>query len=139
MGQQPLSERRIYKWSLLVGCSTGYVFAGVCLSNSPIEHQFLMWPWKDTGHGHYVICSSSFAYSHSDAKNNYKKEAFTFKEKDVVDFEFDLAAGLFSAKKRENNAKSYNFIVSPPPTGQHYHPCIYLVSKGDWMEAVDSN
>lgn len=59
-----------------------------------------MWPWRDIGHGNYVICSSSYAYSHTSIPENYKKNSFTYQTGDILDFEWNVPRREFLCQKR---------------------------------------
>jgi hypothetical protein len=62
---------------------------GVCHEKSVLKHNFVRGYWANIGHGHYVVGSDGYTYSHSDKSINYKRQAFRFVKGDLIKLNFD--------------------------------------------------
>lgn len=96
------------------------------------------------GHGHYIIDSGSYTYSHSDKKYNhysqdwkfdYYKYSFKFVAGDTIFMEFDSANRILRFRKNRSAETFQLNIVAP--VNDEYHASVNFSRYGGSVSLVD--
>jgi|JI6StandDraft_1071083.scaffolds.fasta_scaffold07785_8 hypothetical protein len=80
---------RLYMWTIRIVQLASLMIVGICHEKAAIKHSFVRGYWGNIGHGHYVVGSDGYTYSHSDKAVNYKRQTFRLVKGDLLKLCYD--------------------------------------------------
>ncbi len=114
-----------------INSCTGAIYLGICLEG-PVRSNMFIVPKNlcNVEHGHYVFRSTGSAFS--DTRGIFNLDAsltFSFVTGDIVTCTYKPVDNKLVYSKSPTS--KFEMEIEPPPKGQYYRFCSYLLYGGD--------